>query len=105
LTAQPATTPEEIPGNVQTDFRVIKGQEHVKRALEVAASGEYNILVYGTIIHMLLSVLLGGKDDLDCFPDNQECENSELIVPHTSLSMGHNILGIQLGTNISIENK
>ncbi|HKZ44339.1 MAG TPA: YifB family Mg chelatase-like AAA ATPase [Anaerolineales bacterium] len=37
-----------IPVGFQTDFNEIKGQEHVKRALEVAAAGGHNILLSGT---------------------------------------------------------
>jgi magnesium chelatase family protein len=37
----PATSP------TQTDFKDIKGQEHVKRSLEIAAAGNHNILMRG----------------------------------------------------------
>lgn len=40
--------PKDIPISVQTDFSEIKGQEHVKRALEVAAAGGHNILMSGS---------------------------------------------------------
>ena len=42
---QPPVKPEELPMITQTDFQEIKGQEHVKRAFEVAASGGHNMLM------------------------------------------------------------
>lgn len=47
LQPHPPVEVEDLEITVQTDFRDIKGQEHVKRALEVAAAGGHNLLMSG----------------------------------------------------------
>jgi magnesium chelatase family protein len=47
IPVQPHTEVDSEVGLAPTDFREIKGQEHVKRALEIAAAGGHNVLMVG----------------------------------------------------------
>jgi hypothetical protein len=44
---QPHLEAEAVPMGPPPDFREIKGQEHVKRALEIAAAGGHNVMMVG----------------------------------------------------------
>ena len=84
-------TPETTPSNSVTDLAYIKGQEHVKRALEVAAAGGHNIVMCGppgsgkTLLARALPAILPPTTPEEALEITQIYSVSGLLPANTSL--------------------
>jgi magnesium chelatase family protein len=78
-------------GYVGTDFSAIKGQEHVKRALEVAAAGGHNVLMSGppgsgkTLLARSMPTILPGMSTDETLEATKIYSVAGLLPPDTPL--------------------
>ena len=88
---QPATQFEGGPAWALTDFREVKGQEHVKRSLEVAAAGGHNVLMIGppgagkTLLARALPGILPSMSVDECLDVTRIYSISDLLPPDVPL--------------------
>ncbi len=91
LPRQPAITPDQLSLPPLTDFSEIKGQEHVKRALEVAASGGHNVLMIGppgagkTLLARAMPGILPGMSIDEALDVTRIYSVADLLPPETPL--------------------
>ncbi len=77
ITPEPPTIPEATSAYAGNDMAHIKGQEHVKRALEIAAAGGHNVLMIGppgsgkTLLAKTLPSILPGITFEECLEITQ----------------------------------
>jgi magnesium chelatase family protein len=63
---------ERGSGEQELDFGEVKGQQHVKRAVEVAAASGHNILTFGPIPSKSLRAIIAKKSFSRCLPINAQ---------------------------------
>jgi len=95
VTIAPALAAEELLGDVSpeygTDFADVRGQEHVKRALEVAAAGGHNVLMSGppssgkTLLARALPSILPAMDIEESLEATKVYSVAGLLPPETPL--------------------
>ena len=91
IAPQPPTQFEGGPAWALTDFREVKGQEHVKRSLEVAAAGGHNVLMIGppgagkTLLARALPGILPSMSVDECLDVTRIYSISDLLPPDVPL--------------------